>query len=573
MARVELAVWLLVALALTAAPASWAADVQAQAMTAPLATGAACADPPWLVHGLDAYRRDSCQGRAWALQNVGRVGGTDRTLEGRRLVVTYVVASGTQRLTGPKVQHAFLDAFRSMGAEVLTPEDNQARLVAKQITPAGEFWFIYEPGGGSADALTSFTLATWMISPLRQEVQARALTGPLPKDGGCADPPWLVKPLSGYRRDGCDAKDWTTQTLGGLRGGNRTLEGSRQAVTYIEINRASTQTGSAVQHNFLAAFKAIGATIVSNEDDEGRVVATQTTPVGEVWYTYEAGGGDMDTRTSYTLATMVIAPFVQEVQARAMAEGLQPPGKTCADPPWLAKQFASYKLGSCDYQDFAPLTVKLPDGERSLVGRVLSVNYEVADRDHVRIAAAVWRNYVDALQAMGAKLVSDPKDISVAVLTQRVGPGDYWYIYRMGNGSVDAVINFALQTLQIGGPPSKACTMEVYGVNFDFDKAVLRPDSMPVLKQVLALFTGNPEFAAEVGGHTDNIGKPQYNLTLSNARAAAVKSWLVAHGIAAGRVSSHGYGDTQPLVPNTTDENRFKNRRVELKRANCNVAG
>jgi outer membrane protein OmpA-like peptidoglycan-associated protein len=48
-----------------------------------------------------------------------------------------------------------------------------------------------------------------------------------------------------------------------------------------------------------------------------------------------------------------------------------------------------------------------------------------------------------------------------------------------------------------------------------------------------------------------------------------VKAWLVAHGVAAARGASHGYGDTRPLLPNTTDENRFKNRRVELRTANC----
>jgi len=125
------------------------------------------------------------------------------------------------------------------------------------------------------------------------------------------------------------------------------------------------------------------------------------------------------------------------------------------------------------------------------------------------------------------------------------------------------------QTLQLGGPPPKACTIEVYGVNFDFNKAVLRQDSTPMLRQILALFTSTPAFSAEVSGHTDNIGAPAYNLKLSDARAAAVKTWLVQQGVAPARITSRGYGDTRPLAPNTTDENRFKNRRVELRRANC----
>lgn len=58
-------------------------------------------------------------------------------------------------------------------------------------------------------------------------------------------------------------------------------------------------------------------------------------------------------------------------------------------------------------------------------------------------------------------------------------------------------------------------------------------------------------------------------MRLSAARAAAVKGWLVAHSVTADRVTSRGYGDTRPLVPNDSDTDRFKNRRVELRRMNC----
>jgi outer membrane protein OmpA-like peptidoglycan-associated protein/uncharacterized protein YegJ (DUF2314 family) len=132
-----------------------------------------------------------------------------------------------------------------------------------------------------------------------------------------------------------------------------------------------------------------------------------------------------------------------------------------------------------------------------------------------------------------------------------------------------AIVQPKTETLSVNAPPPKACTIEVYGVNFDFNKATLRPESEPVLQAVLKLFTGTPSFSAEVSGHTDNIGTEDYNMKLSDARAAAVKTWLVQHGVAATRVSSRGYGDTRPLVPNDNDADRFKNRRVELRRENC----
>jgi outer membrane protein OmpA-like peptidoglycan-associated protein len=315
--------------------------------------------------------------------------------------------------------------------------------------------------------------------------------------------------------------------------------------------------------------KAIGATIVTKETEIDRIVATQNTPAGEVWYLYQSGSGNSENMGSYRLTTVAIAPFPREVEVRSMPDGLQQPGKTCANPPWLVRQFASYRLDRCDYQDFAPLKIELPGGPKELSGRVMVTKYVLADPPHIRLPIAIWRNYVTALQEIGAKLVTDPKNTSLAVLTQTDGAGEYWYIYRNAGGNDEGTGGYSLSTLQIGGPPPKACTIQVYGVNFDFDKSVLRPDSEPVLLQVLALFTAMPSFSAEVGGHTDNVGQPPYNLKLSDARAAAVKTWLTQHGVAPTRLSSRGYGDTRPLVPNTSDENRFKNRRVELKRPNC----
>ena len=84
----------------------------------------------------------------------------------------------------------------------------------------------------------------------------------------------------------------------------------------------------------------------------------------------------------------------------------------------------------------------------------------------------------------------------------------------------------ALHTAELkpGGPPPKECTIEVYGVNFDFNKSVLRPDSEPVLRAVLQLFTATPSFRAEVGGHTDNIGTPEYNMKLSDGTRGSGES-------------------------------------------------
>jgi outer membrane protein OmpA-like peptidoglycan-associated protein len=81
---------------------------------------------------------------------------------------------------------------------------------------------------------------------------------------------------------------------------------------------------------------------------------------------------------------------------------------------------------------------------------------------------------------------------------------------------------------------------------------------------VVALLKANPNLKLSIQGHTDSIGGHDYNVTLSQARAAAVVAMLKTQGIAAARLTSAGFGPDKPIAPNDTDVGRAKNRRVEL---------
>lgn len=103
------------------------------------------------------------------------------------------------------------------------------------------------------------------------------------------------------------------------------------------------------------------------------------------------------------------------------------------------------------------------------------------------------------------------------------------------------------------------------GILFATGKAELQPESRPVLKEIASTLKEHVELKILIEGHTDNVGVAASNLTLSDARAAAVKAALVADfGIDAGRISTKGFGDTKPSAPNTTAEGRAQNRRVEI---------
>ncbi len=106
-----------------------------------------------------------------------------------------------------------------------------------------------------------------------------------------------------------------------------------------------------------------------------------------------------------------------------------------------------------------------------------------------------------------------------------------------------------------------------YGIYFDFNKDTIKPESEPVLKQIVQAMTDNPAWKLTVEGHTDNIGGDVYNLDLSKRRAAAVKQALVArYHISPDRLSTDGFGASRPVESNDTLEGRARNRRVELTR-------
>lgn len=107
---------------------------------------------------------------------------------------------------------------------------------------------------------------------------------------------------------------------------------------------------------------------------------------------------------------------------------------------------------------------------------------------------------------------------------------------------------------------------DVYGLHFDFDKAVLRPDTAQLVREIAVMLQGNPNWVIQIAGHTDAIGGKQYNLRLSTERARAVRQALIARGISPDRLKALGYGETRPKSDNTSLAGRAINRRVEFRR-------
>ncbi|NLY04363.1 MAG: OmpA family protein [Campylobacter sp.] len=111
----------------------------------------------------------------------------------------------------------------------------------------------------------------------------------------------------------------------------------------------------------------------------------------------------------------------------------------------------------------------------------------------------------------------------------------------------------------------KVITLDVNSLQFAFDSANIRPESRDTVKQISDFVADKPGYSIKLEGHTDSVGDANYNQKLSEKRAAAVKDVLVDFGISADRITTEGYGETQPIATNDTKEGRAQNRRVEAK--------
>ncbi|MFO8061629.1 MAG: OmpA family protein, partial [bacterium] len=122
----------------------------------------------------------------------------------------------------------------------------------------------------------------------------------------------------------------------------------------------------------------------------------------------------------------------------------------------------------------------------------------------------------------------------------------------------DKTLVMTIELLKKGG------RINLVGIHFDSGKATIRPSSYPVLDRAVDMLKENPNVRIEIQGHTDSVGSASNNLSLSQARAESVRSYLINRGISASRIIAKGYGETMPIATNTTRYGRQQNRRIEF---------
>ncbi|MBX2901782.1 MAG: OmpA family protein [Cyclobacteriaceae bacterium] len=168
---------------------------------------------------------------------------------------------------------------------------------------------------------------------------------------------------------------------------------------------------------------------------------------------------------------------------------------------------------------------------------------------------------VNADSVTGKYLIVLPMGSEYALYVNKPGYlfNSQYFNYQAQAQSQSVEIDVVLQ------PVKSNATVILRNLFFDVDKSELRSESYTELRTVLDFLQNNPQVKIEISGHTDNTGTEAYNQQLSERRAKSVAVYLIEQGIAANRIQTKGYGSKKILLPNTTDENRQQNRRIEFR--------
>ncbi|MFD0792739.1 OmpA family protein [Mucilaginibacter litoreus] len=113
-------------------------------------------------------------------------------------------------------------------------------------------------------------------------------------------------------------------------------------------------------------------------------------------------------------------------------------------------------------------------------------------------------------------------------------------------------------------PPAPKPDYNFKNIQFEFNSGILKTDAYPILDKAVVEMKKDPSVKFQLDGHSSAEGTDQHNMELSVERANSVKTYLVNSGISADNLSVKGYGESKPVAPNTTEENRALNRRVEI---------
>ncbi len=273
------------------------------------------------------------------------------------------------------------------------------------------------------------------------------------------------------------------------------------------------------------------------------------------------------TRSSIASAAAALAMLA----APALAQEKDVAGSK--DHPLLTRM-PGYFIGTYQPKDFDTVDTSayLSGDDARWEGKVTRLTYQVKTGTKPISMVQIARNHAEAIKRAGGKILADGGREILGRFEKGGVKTWVWCSANNEGASYDLTIVEAKAMEQEVVADASALKsglaaegkVAVYGILFDTNRSVVKPESEPALAQITKLLQQDPKLQLFVVGHTDGVGTPEANQKLSADRAAAVVQALVSRGISAARLKPSGVGMYSPVSSNRTEEGRAKNRRVEL---------
>lgn len=252
----------------------------------------------------------------------------------------------------------------------------------------------------------------------------------------------------------------------------------------------------------------------------------------------------------------------------------------CKDHPFF-NRLENYYIDGCkeNYNEYEFMMGN--DKTQILEGTLIDIlyTYDGPFGPNLPSKLQVIRNYENAIAKMGGQKVysrtTDDGGWTGATFHLQKDGSEYWLgIYDLINNPVD---QFTFVLLTVEGMKQEITANEMFEkinsglpitlyINFETGKSAIKSDSENIVEELYQMMNENPDLKILVEGHTDNVGNKSSNQSLSEKRAASLKTALVTKGISSSKIETVGFGQDQPLADNSTDEGRAKNRRIEIKK-------
>jgi len=254
----------------------------------------------------------------------------------------------------------------------------------------------------------------------------------------------------------------------------------------------------------------------------------------------------------------------------------QQDAKGCKDHPLFTRMPNTY-IYDCKSSEFEAREYPDPGTQGKtkvkVEGKYFFIHYfPLKGFEGKRSTLQVTRNYQNAMKKIGGSIYEFTDRYTWMKLLKN-GKEIWAYLDVYGGDQIrleivekeEMVQEVVADAKTMAADISTSGKVAIYGIYFDFNKADVKPESEPTLKEITKLLQQDAKLKLYVVGHTDNVGGFDYNMKLSQQRAEAVVKELVSkYKITPDRLKAHGVGLLAPVTSNETEEGKAKNRRVEL---------